>query len=179
MLEASKWEFYNIEFWNIAESKAKPKPKHKTTEQTEDKQMYGKVTVYFKNRRFGFIQGQDGNSYFIHASKLNGEYIEKGYYISFDTFSNEKGKYNAKNVIVVETPESKGCQKCGKKKSHRKGKPCNADRLAVDDRTFMRFVRSFMNEQRRIKREVGNGSKNQQYEGITEGITADNGKFGR
>ena len=128
--------------------------------------MYGKVTVYFKNRRFGFIQGQDGNSYFIHASKLNGEYIEKGYYISFDTFSNGKGKYNAKNVIVVETPESKERQKCGKKKSHRKGKPCNADRLAVY-------------EQRRVKRGVGNGSKNQQYGGVAEGITASNCQPGR
>lgn len=123
--------------------------------------MYGKVAVYFKNRGFGFIQGQDGNSYFIHASKLNGEYVERGYHVSFDTFSNEKGKYNAKNVIVTETPESEEHHRCGKKRSHRKGKTCNADRIMVDDRNFTRFVRSFMNEQRRLKREAGNGNTGQ------------------
>lgn len=81
--------------------------------------MYGKVTGYFKNKGYGFIQGRDGHSYFIHVSGLNGEYIKPGYYVHFDTFANEKGKYNAKNVIVIEVPEKK--RNCSRKKCGRKG----------------------------------------------------------
>lgn len=39
--------------------------------------MYGRVTKYFHDRGFGFIRGEDGNSYFIHASKLYGEYLDR------------------------------------------------------------------------------------------------------
>ena len=46
--------------------------------------MYGKVTRYFHDRKFGFIRGEDGNTYFIHHSKLNGEYIDAGYYVFFN-----------------------------------------------------------------------------------------------
>lgn len=69
--------------------------------------MYGRVIRYFKDRGFGFISGEDGNSYFVHCSKLQGEYIESGYYVSFKPFSNEKSDYNARNVIVIEAPERK------------------------------------------------------------------------
>ena len=44
--------------------------------------MYGRVTKYFHDRGFGFIRGEDGNTYFIHVSKLYGEYIDRGYYDS-------------------------------------------------------------------------------------------------
>ena len=37
--------------------------------------MYGRVTRYFHDRGYGFIRGDDGNTYFIHHSKLDGEYI--------------------------------------------------------------------------------------------------------
>ena len=69
--------------------------------------MYGVVTKYFRDRGYGFIKGEDGNSYFIHRSMLYGEYIENGYYVSFKTFSNDKGEYNARDVIVIEAPERK------------------------------------------------------------------------
>ncbi len=82
--------------------------------------MYGKVTRYFEDKGYGFIQGQDGHSYFIHASNLNGEHIEAGYFTYFETFSNKKGKYNAENVIVVETPENR-------KSRNRKGRGCSRD----------------------------------------------------
>lgn len=43
--------------------------------------LFGKVTKYFHDRGYGFIHGEDGNTYFIHASKLYGEYIDRGYYV--------------------------------------------------------------------------------------------------
>ena len=75
--------------------------------------MYGKVTKYFKDRGYGFIYGENGNTYFIHHSKLNGEYIEKGYYVYFKSFVNDRSDYNAKGIIVIEAAERK--RKHGKK----------------------------------------------------------------
>ena len=65
--------------------------------------MYGKVTRYFRDKGYGFIHGEDGNTYFIHCSKLNGEYIEKG----FKPLQNDRSDYNAKNIIVIEARERK------------------------------------------------------------------------
>ena len=47
--------------------------------------MFGTVTRYFKDKGYGFISGDNGRSYFIHNSKLNGEYIECDYYVFFQT----------------------------------------------------------------------------------------------
>lgn len=69
--------------------------------------MYGRVTRYFHNKGYGFIRGEDNNTYFIHCSKLNGEYIAKGYYVYFKPFQNDRSDYNAKNVTVIEAPEGR------------------------------------------------------------------------
>lgn len=69
--------------------------------------MFGTVTRYFNNKGYGFIRGEDGNSYFIHKSKLDGEHIEKGYYVFFRTFINDRSSYNAKDVTVIEAIERK------------------------------------------------------------------------
>ena len=69
--------------------------------------MYGRVTKYLHHRGFGFIRGEDGNTYFIHHSKLNGERIDKGYYVFFKSFQNDRSDYNAKNIMVIEAPERK------------------------------------------------------------------------
>ena len=69
--------------------------------------MYGRVTRCFWDKGYGFIHGEDGNTYFIHHSKLNGEHIENGYYISFKPFQNDRSDYNAKNFMVIEAPERK------------------------------------------------------------------------
>lgn len=45
---------------------------------------FGTVTRYFKDKGYGFIRGDNGKSYFIHNSKLNGEYIERDYYVFSD-----------------------------------------------------------------------------------------------
>lgn len=50
--------------------------------------MFGTVTKYFRDKGYGFIRGQNGKSYFIHKSNLNGVYIESGYYVFFQTICN-------------------------------------------------------------------------------------------
>lgn len=69
--------------------------------------MYGIVTKYFNDKGYGFIFGEDNNTYFIHKSKLYGEYLERGYYVYFKTFRNDKSDYNAKDVNVIETTEGR------------------------------------------------------------------------
>ena len=32
--------------------------------------MFGTVTGYFDNKGYGFIRGEDGNSYFIHKKDI-------------------------------------------------------------------------------------------------------------
>ena len=67
--------------------------------------LYGYVTKFLHDRKFGFIRGEDGNTYFIHHTKLNGEYIDSGYYVFFKPFQNDRSDYNAKNITVIEVPE--------------------------------------------------------------------------
>ncbi len=67
--------------------------------------MYGRVTKYFQDNGYGFIRGEDNNSYFIHQSNLNGECLAPGYYVYFKPFQNDRSDYNAKNVYVIEAPE--------------------------------------------------------------------------
>lgn len=67
--------------------------------------MFGRVTNYFEDRGFGFIMGDDKQSYFIHGSKLNGEHIQKEYRVFFRPYSNDRSDYNAKDVIVIESDE--------------------------------------------------------------------------
>ena len=69
--------------------------------------MFGTVIKYFSNKCYGFIRGEDGQSYFIQSSKLNGELIERGYYVFFRSFSNNGRDNNAKDVTVIEATERK------------------------------------------------------------------------
>lgn len=67
--------------------------------------MYGRVTKYFQDRHYGFIRGEDGNTYYIHRKNQNGEYLAPGYFVSFKPFQNDRSDYNAKNIMVIEAPE--------------------------------------------------------------------------
>lgn len=69
--------------------------------------MYGTVTRYFKERGYGFICGEDGNTYFVHHSKLYGEHLDNGYYIFFKPFRSDRSDYNAKDIMVIEAAERK------------------------------------------------------------------------
>lgn len=64
--------------------------------------MFGRVTSFDSIRGYGFIRGKDGNTYFIHKSKLQGEHIEAGYYVYFKTYQNDRSDYNAENINVIE-----------------------------------------------------------------------------
>ena len=69
--------------------------------------MYGRITKYFHDKGYGFIRGEDNNTYFIHHSKINGGYLEPGYYVFFKPFQSDRSDYNAKNIVVIETPEGR------------------------------------------------------------------------
>lgn len=64
--------------------------------------MFGTVTRYFKDKGYGFISGDNGRSYFIHNSKLNGEYIECDYYVFFIPFHNNKGNCAAVAMFFID-----------------------------------------------------------------------------
>ncbi|WP_251208723.1 cold shock domain-containing protein [Acetatifactor aquisgranensis] len=115
--------------------------------------MYGKVTRYFQDRGYGFILGEDRKTYFIHHANLDGEHIERGCSVHFKPFQNERSDNNAMGVIVVDAPE-KGKEKessNSRKKKPRHRKPCNADKVILDDRKFKRFVKAFFEEQEEMK----------------------------
>ena len=55
----------------------------------------------------------------MHCSKLYGEQIERGYYVSFEPYQDERSDYNAKRVHVIEVPEN---MNTAKPKRRRNGK---------------------------------------------------------
>lgn len=67
--------------------------------------MFGRVTRFLHNKNYGFIYGEDGNTYFVHGKVLKGEYLDKGYYVFFRSYRTKKSDYNACNVNVIEVPE--------------------------------------------------------------------------
>lgn len=123
--------------------------------------MFGRVTKYFHDRGYGFIIGEDGNTYFVHASKLYGEYLNRGYYVFFKPYKDDRSDYNAKNVSVIYTPEKEVKEKLSthKKKNNRKHRSCNVDKVIRDDEKFQRFVRKFMYEQKALSTERRNNGK--------------------
>ena len=115
--------------------------------------MYGRVSRYFTDRGYGFICGEDNNSYFVHHSQLNNEYIERGYFVFFKPFSNDRSDFNAGSISVIEAPskQSNNPNKIKKSKQHitsksSKHKSCNADRVVRPDKEFRKFIRKFMED---------------------------------
>ncbi len=82
--------------------------------------MYGRVTKYFTDRGYGFIRGTDNNSYFVHCSNLNNEYLNRGYYVFFKPYQNDRSDYNAKDIIVIEATECCARKSRSRKKLKRK-----------------------------------------------------------
>lgn len=122
--------------------------------------MYGRVTKCFPDKGYAFILGEDYNSYFLHYSNLNGEYIEKGYQVYFVPFQNDRSDFNASKVTVINAPEKVSRQPTvtSKKKMHKHHKSCNADKVISNDKNFQKFTRNFMNEQKALREErINNG----------------------
>ena len=135
--------------------------------------MYGRVTRYFQDRGYGFILGEDRETYFIHCYNLCGEHIARGYQVDFKPFRNGRSDYNAREVIVIDAPEKGTGEECSnrsnnKRGKHRSHKPCNADRLSRDDREFKRFVKGFFQEQNEMEE---GGSAVYGQDGITERLS--------
>ena len=112
--------------------------------------MYGRVTRYFHDKGYGFIRGEDNNSYFVHHSQLKGEVIERGYYVSFKPYRTDRSDYNAGNIAVIEVPHKQLKSTVKKKKSKQhissKHKSCNADKIVRPDKEFRKFVKKLMEE---------------------------------
>lgn len=119
--------------------------------------MYGRVTKYFPDKGYGFIRGEDNNSYFVHHSQLKGENIEKGYYVSFKSYKTDRSDYNAGNISVIETSDKQSNSTTKKKKTKNrisskssKHKSCNADKVIKPDKEFKKFIRKFMEEKETV-----------------------------
>lgn len=112
--------------------------------------MYGRVTKYFHDKGYGFIRGEDNNSYFVHHSQLKGELIERGYYVSFKPYKTDRSDFNAGSIAVIEVPDKQSNSTAKKKKTKKhilsKHKSCNADKVIRQDKQFKKFIKKFMEE---------------------------------
>lgn len=67
--------------------------------------MKGKLVSYVASKKYGFIQGNDNESYFFHVSSLNNKTDEvkliKGVIMDFDCFPTPKG-LTAKKITILE-----------------------------------------------------------------------------
>lgn len=125
--------------------------------------MYGRVTRYFTDKGYGFIRGEDNNSYFVHHSQLKGELIEKGCYVSFKPYRTDRSDFNAGNLYVIEANDKTSNNSVKKKNTKKhissKHKSCNADKVIRLDKEFRKFVKKFMGE----KEASDNGKAHKQH----------------
>lgn len=64
--------------------------------------MEGKVKFFNREKKFGFIQGDDGKEYFVHISGLaEGTFIRDDDRVSFDPVETERG-LQAQNVTLLQ-----------------------------------------------------------------------------
>ena len=67
----------------------------------------GTVKFFNRTKNYGFIDGDDGKSYFVHATGLaEGTTIDEGDKVSFDAVEGDKGP-KAENVKKLGESESK------------------------------------------------------------------------
>lgn len=63
--------------------------------------MEGKVKWFNSRKGYGFVQGDDGEEYFVHSSALQGtRFLRENDRVSFEAAESEKGK-QAQNVQLL------------------------------------------------------------------------------
>tara|TARA_Y100000310_G_C20209676_1_gene590720 strand:+ start:249 stop:446 length:198 start_codon:yes stop_codon:yes gene_type:complete len=62
----------------------------------------GKVKFYNRNKRYGFIQGDDGTDYFFHESGLTeGTFVNDDDKVEFKVVDGDRGK-KAEDISLVD-----------------------------------------------------------------------------
>ncbi|MBI2105758.1 cold shock domain-containing protein [Candidatus Woesearchaeota archaeon] len=69
--------------------------------------MEGTVKWYNMRKGYGFIQGEDGNDYFVHFSALDGAMLREGDKVSFQAADTDKGK-QAQKVKLLQKGSERG-----------------------------------------------------------------------
>ncbi len=64
--------------------------------------MEGKVKWFNRDKGYGFIEGDDGEEYFVHHSALaEGTFLRDNDRVSFDAAETERGK-QARNITLLQ-----------------------------------------------------------------------------